>query len=163
IYDEPAFTGYWLSVRVYDGVHACGILLVPKGMRPGERRPVVFTEHGFTGRPEDALGVVESAQTQYYSRFGMRLAERGYIVFAPMISTQNDPERQGLVRRAYLVGMTVVGLEATKFGRALDYLSTLPLQSRALARQRQERGVAVPGGFRPGAGASFRSLVPFPA
>src|SRR5439155_12545439 len=36
-------------------------------------------------------------------------------------------------------------------------------QSRALARQRQERGVAVPGGFRPGAGASFRSLVPFPA
>ncbi|PYV23149.1 MAG: hypothetical protein DMG27_16440 [Acidobacteria bacterium] len=126
IYDEPAFTGYWLSVRVYDGVHACGILLVPKGMRPGERRPVVFTEHGFTGRPEDALGVVESAQTQYYSRFGMRLAERGYIVFAPMISTQNDPERQGLVRRAYLVGMTVVGLEATKFGRALDYLSTLP-------------------------------------
>jgi len=39
----PGFTGYRLSIRLYDGVHACGILLVPKGIKSGERRLVVFT------------------------------------------------------------------------------------------------------------------------
>ena len=126
VYDEPAFTGYWLSVRVYDGMHACGILLVPKGLQPGERRPVVFTQHGLGGMPQDALGVVQGPSDEVYSRFGLRLVQRGYIVFAPMISTQANPERQKLVRRAYLVGMTVVGVETKKLGRVLDFLSTLP-------------------------------------
>jgi dienelactone hydrolase len=127
IYDEPGFTGYRLSVRVYDDVHAYGILLVPKGMHSGERRPVVFTEHGLGGKPEDALGVIENPKAdQLYARFGMRLAQRGYIVFAPMISTQDSVERQKLDRRAYLVGLTPVGLEIKKFGRVLDFLSTLP-------------------------------------
>ena len=38
LYDEGEFTGYRLSVKVYDGVHAYGILLVPKGLKPGEKR-----------------------------------------------------------------------------------------------------------------------------
>src|SRR5260370_22177449 len=57
VYDEPEFTGYRLRIRVYDGVNAYGILLVPKGIRAGERLPVVFTQHGSNGRPEDAIGV----------------------------------------------------------------------------------------------------------
>lgn len=127
IYDEPDFTGYRLRVRVYDGVHAYGILLVPKRIAPGERRGVVFTQHGLAGTPEDALGVVPNAKADdVYQRFGMRLARRGYVVFAPMISVQVEPERYAVARRAHLLGLTPVGLEARKFARVLDYLETLP-------------------------------------
>src|SRR5256885_7994777 len=36
------------------GVFAYGILLVPKGIPAGERRPVVVCQHGLEGRPQDA-------------------------------------------------------------------------------------------------------------
>lgn len=127
VYDRPGFTGYRLSVRVYDGVHACGILLVPKGLKPGEKRPVVFVQHGLAGRPESSLGVVPNERDDaVYSRFGLRLAERGYIVFAPMIATQDNVERTKLIRRAHLTGLIPAGMDVKKFGRLLDYLSTLP-------------------------------------
>jgi len=127
VYDEPEFRGYRLSVRVYDGVHAYGILLVPKNIRPGEKRPVVFTQHGQGGRPEDALGVVDNARADaVYTKFGRAMARHGYVVFAPMISTQAAPERNALVRRAHLVGLTPVGMEIRKAARVLDFLETLP-------------------------------------
>jgi dienelactone hydrolase len=127
LYDDPRFTGYRLSVRVYDNVHAYGILLVPKNLKPGERRPVVFVQHGLAGKPEDSLGVVENKKADdVYSRFGLRLAERGYIVFAPMIATQDNVERSKLVRRAHPVGMIPAGMDVQKFNRVLDYLETLP-------------------------------------
>lgn len=126
LYDTEEFSGYRLAVRTYDGVHAYGILLLPKGIRPGERRPVVFTQHGLAGKPEDALGVVPNkAADDVYARFGMRLAQRGYIVFAPMISTQTGIDRDRVARRSLLLGLTPVGMELQKFGRVLDYLSTL--------------------------------------
>jgi dienelactone hydrolase len=127
VYDEPEFSGYRLSIRVYEGVQAYGILLVPKGMKPGERRPVVLVQHGLAGLPESALGVKPNPRDDaVYSRFGLRLVERGYIVFAPMIATQDNPERTRLIRRAHLTGLIPAGMDVKKFGRILDYLSTLP-------------------------------------
>lgn len=127
VYDEPAFRGYRLSLRLYDGVHAYGILLVPKNIKPGERRPVVFTQHGFGDKPEDALGVADDLRAAaLYSKFGSELARRGYIVFAPLISAQTTAKRNALVRRAHLVGLTPVGIEIRKTARVLDYLETLP-------------------------------------
>ena len=51
IYDEPKFRGYEVMLDVWPGVFAYGILLVPKDIRPGERRPVVVCQHGLEGRP----------------------------------------------------------------------------------------------------------------
>jgi hypothetical protein len=73
------------------------------------------------------LGVTDNPKAEaLYDRFGLNLVKQGYIVFAPMISTQSNSERTKLVRRAFLVGWTPVGLEIRKFGRVIDYLSTLP-------------------------------------
>jgi len=120
ISESSAFTAFRLKIRVYNNVHVCGIVLVPKSLRSGERRPVIFTVHGFQDRPDD---VVE--RDRLYHRFAARLAERGYIVFAPMISVQDGAERTALVRRSHLLGRTPVGLELVKFGRAIDFLSSL--------------------------------------
>jgi dipeptidyl aminopeptidase/acylaminoacyl peptidase len=112
---------------VYDGVQAYGILLVPKGMKPGEKRPVVLVQHGLAGLPESALGVKPHPRDDaVYSRFGLRLVQRGYIVFAPIIATQDNLERTKLIRRAHLTGLIPAGMDVKKFGRILDYLSTLP-------------------------------------
>jgi dienelactone hydrolase len=127
VYDEPDFRGYRLSVRLYNGVHAYGILLVPKSIRAGERRPVVFAQHGFGGKPEDALGVADNPRADaVYAKFGRELVRRGYVVFAPLISAQTTENRNALVRRAHLVGLTPVGVEIKKISRVLDFLETLP-------------------------------------
>ena len=50
IYDEPKFRGYEVMLDVWPGVFAYGILLVPKDIKAGERRPVVVCQHGLEGR-----------------------------------------------------------------------------------------------------------------
>lgn len=129
VYDEPGFTGYRLQVKLYDNVHSYGILCVPKGIKPGERRPVVFVSHGLAGKPEDSIGLDPKARAEY-SKFGLRLVERGYIVFAVMIATQDNAERQKLIRRGHPAGMTPAGMDVAKFNRAIDFLQTLPFVDR---------------------------------
>lgn len=127
VYDNDELTAYRLWVRLYDDVHAYGILVTPKGMKPGEKRPLVFVQHGLGGKPEDALGVEPDPKADaVYSRFGLALARRGYIVFAPMISTQTSPGRDRVTKRAQILGKSTVGIEVRKFGRVLDFFSTLP-------------------------------------
>jgi hypothetical protein len=43
-----------------------------------------------------------------------------------MISTQTSLGRDRVTRRAQVLGRSTVGIEARKFGRVLDFLSTLP-------------------------------------
>jgi hypothetical protein len=45
--------------------------------------------------------VVESNRSGIYSRFGMKLAERGYVVFTPMISTWDSAERDRVALRSH--------------------------------------------------------------
>ena len=126
VYDTAEVAGYRVSVQVYEGVHAYGILLVPKSLRPGERRPLIFTQHGLAGIPEHALGVEENVRADaVYRKFGLQLARRGYLVFAPMISTQTQADRLSLNRRSNPLGLTPAGMDLRKASRMLDFFSTL--------------------------------------
>ena len=60
VYDEPKWTGYEVMLDLYPDVFAYGILLVPKDLKPGEKRPVVVCQHGLEGRPTD-VGQPEGA------------------------------------------------------------------------------------------------------
>ena len=51
ILDEAKFKGYEVMLDVWPDVFAYGILLVPKDIKPGERRPAVVCQHGLEGRP----------------------------------------------------------------------------------------------------------------
>ncbi|NMA48879.1 MAG: hypothetical protein GX947_03810, partial [Tissierellia bacterium] len=50
--------------------------LVPKDIKPGEQRPVVVLQHGLGGRPEPYIDPERNS-------FGSKLADLGYIVYAP--------------------------------------------------------------------------------
>ena len=127
LYDNDELTAYRLSVRLYDGVHAYGILAMPKNMKAGEKRPLVFVQHGFAGKPEDAMGVgPDTRESAIYSHCGLELVRRGYVVYAPMIATQTGEIRDQVSRRAHMLGRSTVGIEVKKFSRMLDYFSTLP-------------------------------------
>src|SRR5262249_52651787 len=75
IYDKEKWTGYDVVLDVFPDVLAWGVLLVPKDLKPGERRPVVVCQHGRAGVPKD---VIEGDQRAYHD-FAARLAERGFI------------------------------------------------------------------------------------
>ena len=55
IYDNDKFAGYDVVLDVWPDVIAWGILLVPKDIQPGERRPVVVCQHGRQGVPSETV------------------------------------------------------------------------------------------------------------
>jgi hypothetical protein len=66
---------------VWPDVFAYGILLLPKGIRPGERRPVVVCQHGLDGRAQDVAD--PNVDTMYYHHFAAQLANEGFVTYAP--------------------------------------------------------------------------------
>jgi len=81
ILDEPKFKGYEVMLDVWPEVFAYGILLVPKDMKPGERRPVVVCQHGLEGRPTDVSD--PKIDDEFYHHFGASLANEGFVTYAP--------------------------------------------------------------------------------
>ena len=55
IYETPKWKGYEVVLDLYADVFGYGILLVPKDLKPGEKRPVVVCQHGLEGRPTDVV------------------------------------------------------------------------------------------------------------
>ena len=81
VYDAPKFKGYEVVLDVWPDVFAYGILLVPKDIKPGERRPVVVCQHGLEGRPQDVAD--PKVDSHYYHHFGASLAEEGFVTYSP--------------------------------------------------------------------------------
>lgn len=79
-YETPNWRGYWIKLDVWPEIIAGGILLIPKDIRPGERRPVVVFQHGLGGLPEP---LVDPNIESVYHSFGSQLADEGYVVYAP--------------------------------------------------------------------------------
>src|SRR5262249_22764306 len=64
---------------VWPEVFAWGVLILPRDIKPGERRPVVVCQHGRNGVPRDTF----DREPSPYNNFAAILAERGFITFAP--------------------------------------------------------------------------------
>ncbi|HET6217104.1 MAG TPA: dienelactone hydrolase family protein [Acidobacteriaceae bacterium] len=81
IYETSKFRGYEVMLDVWDDVFAYGILLVPKNIRPDERRPVVVCQHGLEGHAQDVAD--PKLDSHYYHHFAATLAEEGFVTYAP--------------------------------------------------------------------------------
>jgi len=118
------YRAYRVLLDVTGGVEVYGNLLVPEGI-PG-RAAAVVCQHGLSGTPEMITGLGQTADTPYHE-FGRRLAERGYVVFAPLIlhyhpvAWTNDQARM-----ADAAGMMRVALAVAQTRRAVDFLAGLP-------------------------------------
>jgi cephalosporin-C deacetylase-like acetyl esterase len=126
IYDEPKWRGYDVVLDVWPGVIAWGILCVPKDLQPGERRPVVVCQHGLEGVPRDTVDGPNSPGYVYYKSFTARLAERGFITFAPHNPYRGMDKFRVLQRKANPIGRTLFSPIIGQHEQILNWLETLP-------------------------------------
>ena len=105
--ERPDHTVYAVSLGMLPGVRLFWLLmLVPKGIT--EPRAAVVTQHGLGGAVQAVAGLLE--QDDAYHSYGRRLAERGYVVFAPHC-INGTPRRVRLHNKAIVVGRRLMGLE----------------------------------------------------
>ena len=115
---------YEVVLDVMDEVIAYGILTLPKDLdlAGGEKRPVVVCQHGLEGSPQDVVG---EPKYRAYKAFATRLAERGFITFAP----QNGYKYFDLFRmqqfKSQSIGKTLFSIIVPQHLQITDWLASL--------------------------------------
>ena len=123
LFDEPKWVGYGVEFGVLPDVVASGILLLPKDLKEGERRPVVVCQHGLEGRPE---AVVDPRIKSVYNAFGARLADLGYIVYAPQNPYIGHGRFRTLQRKLNPLGLSLFSVIVAQHDRTTRWLADLP-------------------------------------
>ena len=108
---------------VFPDVMAYGILLLPRDLRPNEKRPAVVCQHGLEGRPQDLLG---EQGYPAYKAFAAQLAERGFIVFAPQNLYIFQDRFRTLQRKANPLKKTLFSVIVPQHQQIVNWLKTLP-------------------------------------
>lgn len=122
IYDTERWIGYEVVLDVWQDVFAWGVLLVPKGIKPGERRPVVVCQHGRGSLPKDTI----EGDDAYYHNFAARLADRGFVVFAPHNLYRGEDRYRWLSRKANGVKASLFSFIIGQHDQLLRWLESLP-------------------------------------
>ncbi len=121
VYDQPKWTGYEVVMDVWPNLFAYGVLLLPKDLQPGEKRPVVVCQHGLEGRPQDTL----TGDHPAYHDFAAKLAERGFITFAPQNLYLFGDRFRTLQRKANPLKKTLFSLIVPQHEQIVRWLSSL--------------------------------------
>jgi dienelactone hydrolase len=122
LYKEAGWTGYEVFLPVWPDVFAYGILLLPGGIKPGERRPVVVCQHGLEGRPQDLIKPDRSVN-HYYHRFAATLADHGFVVYCPQNPYIGEDKFRKLQRLANPLKLSLFSFILGQHQQTLDWLS----------------------------------------
>jgi dienelactone hydrolase len=127
ILDKPAWRGFEVTLDLgQPGLFTWGYLLLPKDLKPGERRPVIVAQHGGGGVPATVIDE-NPATHRTYKAFAVRLVERGFVVFAPHFPWRtSDRFFRVNERKANAVGMTNFAVLFEQHRRLLDWLTAQP-------------------------------------
>jgi dienelactone hydrolase len=124
IYDHPKFRGYEVVLDVWPHIFAYGILLVSKDIKPGERRPVVVCQHGLEGRPSDTAD--PDRDSQAYHQFAARLAEEGFVTYAPQNPYIGQDRFRILQRMGHPLQLSLFSFILGQHQRTLEWLAQQP-------------------------------------
>ncbi len=122
IIENEKWTAWDVVLDVYPDFTAWGILVLPKDIKPGEKRPVVVVQHGRNGLPRDWINPEKTA----YSNAGGEFAERGFIVFSPHNIYRGEDRYRMLNRKANAVGASLFSFIIPSHRQILNWLKTLP-------------------------------------
>ncbi len=108
-------------------VIAGGILLLPRDLKPGERRPVVVCQHGLEGTPMDTI-TTDSASRAWaaYKGFSTQLVQRGFIVYAPQNPYRGGDAFRVIQRKCNPLGRSLFSYIIEQHRQTLRWLATLP-------------------------------------
>jgi dienelactone hydrolase len=123
--EGPTTISYEVVLDVFPNVFAYGILTLPKDLdlNSNEKRPVVVCQHGLEGRPQDTIS---EAGFNYYSAFATRLAERGFITFAPQNLYIFHDRFRTLQFKANSIGRTLYSVMVPQHKQITAWLAGLP-------------------------------------
>jgi len=129
IHDKPKWTGYEVMLDVFPDVFAWGYLLVPKNIN--DKRPVVVCQHGLEGVPEDVVNEdPKSKGYGPYRGYAARLADMGYVVYAPHNPYRGQDNFRVLQRKANPLGKSLFSVIIAQHQRTLEWLAQLPFVDR---------------------------------
>jgi dienelactone hydrolase len=120
--ESTRWTAYDVVLDVWPEVFAWGVLVLPKDLKPGERRPVVVCQHGRNGLPRDTL----DGNTTAYNNFAGTLAERGFVTFAPHNLYRGEDRYRWLGRKANTVKATLFSFIIAQHDQILRWLDAQP-------------------------------------
>ena len=122
--DEPAWRGYIVVLDMWPGAITWGYLLVPKDIKPGERRPAMVCQHGGSSTPDSTL----DAGSRAYKAYAGQLADLGYVVFSPYNPNyaRGRERMTELQRLANPLKKSIFSVIAAQHNRVLDFLGGLP-------------------------------------
>ncbi len=108
-------------------VIAGGILLLPKDLKPGEKRPVVVCQHGLEGVPMDTI-TEDPKSSGYgpYKGFSSALVKRGFIVYAPQNPYRGHDDFRVIQRKSNPLGRSLFSYIIPQHQQTLNWLASLP-------------------------------------
>ena len=122
IAETEKWTAYDVVIDVFPELFAWGLLVLPKDLKPGERRPVVVCQHGRDGFPRNLL----DGNTTGYRNVAAALAERGFITFAPHNLYRGEDRYRWLGRKANTVKATLFSFITASHDQILRWLDAQP-------------------------------------
>ena len=111
-----------MVLDVFDDVIAYGILLVPKSTEPILNHPCVVFQHGLEGRPTDTIVKDHPA----YHDVSAKLAEQGYVVFAPQNLYLFTDRFRTLQRKSNPLGRTLFSTIVSQHEQIVKWLASRP-------------------------------------
>lgn len=120
--EQEKWVAHEVVLDVYPDVFAYGLLLLPKDLKPGEKRPVVVCQHGLEGRPQDVIG---EKGYDAYKAFAARLAEMGFITFAPQNLYIFTDRFRSLQRKSNPLKKSLFSIITPQHQQIVDWLQTL--------------------------------------
>ena len=121
-WDTEKWTGHEVVLDVFPDVFAYGVLLLPKDLKPGEKRPVVVCQHGLEGRPVDIFQGDHPA----YHDFAAKLCEQGFITFSPQNPYIFQDRFRTLQRKAQPLGKSLFSIIVPQHQQIVNWLKTQP-------------------------------------
>lgn len=116
------WTAYDIVLDVYPEFFAWGVLVLPKDIKSGERRPVVVCQHGRNGVPGDLI----TGNKDGYQNVAAKLAERGFITFAPHNLYRGEDRYRWLDRKANTIKATLFSFIIASHEQILKWLDEQP-------------------------------------
>ncbi|MCX7422333.1 MAG: hypothetical protein NT013_22695 [Planctomycetia bacterium] len=125
VLETGEYVGYEVVLDVVDDVIASGILLLPKKLSAGEKRPLVVCQHGLEGTAMDTI-TRDPKPFTYYKAFAEELVKRGFVVYSPQNPYRGGDRFRSLQRLSNPLKRSLFSYIIAQHEQTLDWLATLP-------------------------------------